>query len=176
MKRLIIILLFSSAFASGFPQELKQESEVASVVMSAKREVLILAPNLYSKEVANAVRRVLVEGQTPVRILADARLIAERSGFVATLSLLAMKTATKPARPIEVRVLERIDRATLVVDGSRSVIGPLVTERWTIGLRPTYFSASTEEAGRRVSIFKRNWANAKPWSFSIQNPRFTPKR
>jgi hypothetical protein len=177
MKRLLAIaLLLSSALASSFPQELKQESEVASVILSAKREVLILAPNLYSKEIANAVRRVLVEGQTPVRILADSRLIGGRSGFVATLSLLALKTAAKPARPIQVRVIEGIDRAVLVVDGSRSVAGPLVTERWTIGLQPTYFSASAEEAGRRVNVFKRNWPRAKPWSFTIQNPRFTPKR
>jgi hypothetical protein len=177
MKRLsIVAVLLSTALASGFPQELKAESDVASVIMSAKREVLILAPNLYSKETANAVRRVLVEGQTPVRILADANFIGARSGFVATLSLLATKTTTKPARPVEVRLLEGIDRAVLVVDGSRSVTGPLVTERWTIGLRPTYFSASVEDAQRRVAAFSRNWAKAKPWSFKIQNPSFKPKR
>ncbi|NJK43091.1 MAG: hypothetical protein HC933_01440 [Pleurocapsa sp. SU_196_0] len=176
MRKLVFcILLLGTAFASSVPRELKTEAEVASVILSARREVLIVAPNLYSREIANAVRRVLVEGQTPVRILADSSLVSQRGGFVATLALLSTKTPSKPARPIEVRVLEGIDRANLVVDGSRTVSGPLVTETWTIGLLPTYFTADTSEAQRRLEVFKRNWAKAKPWSYSIQNPRFKPK-
>ena len=171
----LILLLLGTALASSVPKALKTEAEVASVILSARREVLIVAPNLYSREIANAVRRVLVEGQTPVRILADSSLVTQRGGFVATLALLATKTASKPARPIEVRLLEGIDRANLVVDGSRTVSGPLVTETWTIGLLPTYFSADPSEARRRFEVFNRNWTKAKPWSYTIRNPRFKPK-
>ena len=121
------VILFCSSLAAplNIPLELRGEEDVAKIILAARDHVFVLAPQLHSAVIANALRKVAVEGGVRVLILCDTGRLEERSGYIAALSKLQERK-----RPLEVRSLRGINTSTLVVDDTRMVIGPLVSERW----------------------------------------------
>jgi hypothetical protein len=164
---LLLISGFNLASASSLPITLEREEQVANVVLTARAEVRVIAPLLRSSIVTNALRRVLVEHHVRVLILADADLIQDRSSYIPALSVLASRH-----HPVQVRLLRGITRAVLIVDQARVMLGPLVTEPATFGLKPTRLLMDTTEARVQTKAFQSQWQRAKPWSLELQNPRF----
>lgn len=170
MKRAILALsaLSSLAIAGGLPVALERASDVATVIASARRQVLVLAPSLRARAVADALRRALVEGGVKLLILCNADLVGERSSFVPMLSVLRARGHT-----VEVRVLREINRAVLVVDEARAVFGPLMAEPESFNLKPTRLVNDPSEAQGQARAFSAQWQRATRWMYTIQPPRFT---
>jgi hypothetical protein len=167
---LTLLLLCSSLAAPlNIPLELRSEEDVAKIILAARDHVFVLAPQLRSAVVANALRKVAVEGGVRVLILCDTGRLEERSGYIAALSKLQERQ-----RPLEVRSLRGIVVSTLVVDDTRMVIGPLVSERWTYGLEATRLTLEPREASRQSKYFWTQWQRGKPWVFKVSNPTFSP--
>ena len=155
------------ASASSLPIELRDEGEVAQVVLAAQRTVFISVRQFHNRAVADALRRAVVERGVRVLILCDGRYILERGGFIAGLSLLQSRY------PLEIRVLRGVPNATLTVDENRSVIGPLIAEPWTFGLPTTRLDLEPRLALERTQRFWTVWRRAKPWTYQIKNPSFS---
>jgi hypothetical protein len=169
MRFILALLLISSLVqANSIPIELHSENDVAKIVLSTRAQVFVLAPQLHSKVVANALRRIAVEDHVRVLILCDASLITDRSSFIPALSYLQQRR-----HPIEVRLLKRISQSSLIVDDARAVFGPLVMESWTYGLKPTRLVLDTTQSLEQSKHFWAQWKRAKPWRFETNNPRFT---
>jgi hypothetical protein len=160
-------VLSSLAFSSGIPVRLDHASEVAQVAASSRREILILAPSLRSRAVANALRKAVIEGGVSLQILCDASLVNERSSFIPMLSMLHERKHN-----FTVRVLKRINRAVMVVDQSRAVFGPLVAEPDSFGLNPTRLVTDALEVQAQARVFRAQWQRATPWTFTIKAPSF----
>jgi hypothetical protein len=165
----LLLLCSSLAALLNIPLELRGEEDVAKIILAARDHVFVLAPQLRSSIVANALRKVAVEGGVRVLILCDTNRLDEHSGYIAALSKLQERQ-----RPLEVRSLRGIVVSTLVVDDTRMVIGPLVSERWTYGLEPTRLTLEPREASRQSKYFWTQWRRGKPWVFKVSNPTFSP--
>ena len=167
---LTLFLLCSSLAAPlNIPLELRSEEDVAKIILAARDHVFVLAPQLRSSIIANALRKVAVEGGVRVLILCDTGRLEEQTGYIAALSKLSERK-----RSLEVRSLLGIHTSTLVVDDTRMVIGPLVSERWTYGLEPTRLTLEPREALRQSKYFWTQWRRGKPWVFKVSNPTFSP--
>jgi hypothetical protein len=169
MRRIVLALsVFSSlAFSSGIPVRLDHASEVIQVVASSRREILILIPSLRSRAVANALRRAVVEGGVSLEILCDASLVNERSSFIPMLSMLHERKHN-----VTVRVLRGVNRTLLVMDQSRAVFGPLVSEPDSFGLQPTRLITDALEAQVQARAFRSQWQRATPWTHTVKSPSF----
>jgi hypothetical protein len=169
MKRTLLTLsaLSSLAFAGSLPVTLERSADVAEVITSAHTQVLVLAPSLRARVVADALRRALVEGGVRILILCDADLIAERSSFVPMLSVLRDKY------PVEVRLLRGVTRAALITDDSRAVFGPLIAVPESRGLQPTRLLNEPTESRAQAQWFMAQWKRATPWTYRVPAPRYT---
>jgi hypothetical protein len=116
VKILLAALLTSSTLGrpSNPPLVLESEADVARVIASASREVLLFAPSLRSRVVANAIRRSAVENGVRVFVVADVASVEQRSSFLPALSILRA-----PAR-VQVRLRRGVSSAWLVVGKSSS--------------------------------------------------------
>jgi hypothetical protein len=169
MRRIVLALsiLSSLAFSSGIPVRLDHASEVAQVIASSRREILILIPSLRSRAVATALQKAVVEDGVSLEILCDASLVNERSSFIPTLSMLQQRK-----RDVTVRVLRGVNLTLLVVDQSRAVFGPLVSEPDSFGLQPTRLITDALEARVQARAFRSQWQKATPWTYTIKSPSF----
>jgi hypothetical protein len=170
VKFVVVVLLVLSGlgYATGIPVVLEREADVARVITAARHEVLVTAPSLRSRAVANALREAVVQSGVRVLILCDAKQVAEPSSFVPALSLLKGR-----GLQLEVRVLRGVRRANLIVDGTRVVFGALVAAPWTYGLEPTRLVMDAAEAQTQTRAFFAQWKWAAPWAHTIRPPRFT---
>jgi hypothetical protein len=169
MKRIVLALLVLSslAFSSGIPVTLERSSDVTQVIVSSRREVLLLVPSLRSRVVANALRKAVVEGGVSLEILCDARLVNERSSFIPMLSTLHQRKHN-----VMVRLLRGMSRAVLIIDESRAVFGPLVSEPDSFGLQPTRLITDALEAQVQARAYRSQWQKATPWTYKIKSPSF----
>ena len=164
----ILLLAFTCvARASSVPIELQDENDVARVILATQRTLFVIAPQLRSHPIADALRRAAVERGARVLILCDTHHVLERGGYVAGLSLLRQRF------PLEVRVLQGISSQTLIADESRSVTGPLIADPWTFGQTATRLDLERSVALERAGRFWVMWKRAKPWVYRIQNPSFS---
>ena len=163
----LLAALACLARASSLPIELRDEGAVANVILAAQKTVFVIAPQLRSRTMTDALRRAAVERGVRVLILCDAALTLERGGYAAALSLLYKRY------PLEVRVLRRVSNQTAVVDQNRSVTGPLIANVWTFGLRPTRLDLEPSFARERARRFWTQWQRAKPWVYQVKNPSFS---
>jgi uncharacterized protein YllA (UPF0747 family) len=169
MRRIVLALsvLSSLAFSSGIPVRFDHASEVAQVIASSRREVLMLVPSLRSRVVANALRKAVVEAGVSLEILCDTSLVNERSSFIPMLSMLHERKHN-----VTVRVLRGVNRTLLVVDQSRAVFGPLVSESDSFGLNPTRLVTDALEVRYQTRVFRSQWQKATPWTYTVQPPSF----
>lgn len=169
MRRIVLALsvLSNLALSSSIPVRLDHASDVAQVIASSQHEILILVPSLRSRDVANALRKAVVEGGVSLEILCDASLVNERSSFIPMLSMLHERK-----HDVTVRVLRGVNRATLIVDESRAVFGPLVSEPDSFGLQPTRLVTDEFEAKAQTRAFKTQWQRATPWTYTVKSPSF----
>jgi hypothetical protein len=169
MKRIVLALLLLSSFAysNGIPVRLDHAAEVAQMVASSRHEILILAPSLRSRVVANALRKAVVEGGVSLEILCDTSLVNERSSFIPMLSMLQQRKHN-----VTVRVMRSVNRTLLVMDQSRAVFGPLVSEPDSLGLQPTRLITDAPEAQAHGRAFRARWQIARPWTYTVKSPSF----
>jgi hypothetical protein len=169
MRRIVLALsvLSSLAFSGGIPVSLDHASDVVQVVASSRREILILIPSLRSRAVANALRRAVVEGGVSLEILCDASLVNERSNFIPMLTMLHERKHN-----VTVRVLRGVNRVVLILDESRAVFGPLVSEPDSFGLQPTHLVTDALEARTQTKVFRSQWRRATPWMYTLKSPSF----
>lgn len=169
MRRIVLTLsvLSSLALSSGIPVRLDHASDVGQVIASSRREILMLVPNLRSQAVANALRKAVVEGGISLEILCDTSLVGERSSFIPMLSMLRERN-----RDVTVRVLRGVNRAVLIIDESRAVFGPLVSEPDSFGLQRTRLITDAPEAQAYARQFRAQWKRATPWTYKVQSPSF----
>jgi hypothetical protein len=169
MRRIVFALsvLSSLAFSNGIPVTLERSSDVTQVIASSRRKVLMLVPSLRSRAVANALRKAVVEGGVSLEILCDASLVNERSSFISMLSMLHQRNHN-----VTVRVLRGVNRTLLVVDESRAVFGPLVSEPDSFGLQPTRLVTDALEAQVQAQAFRAQWHRATPWTYTVKSPSF----
>jgi hypothetical protein len=163
----ILLLVFTCiARSSSLPIVMRDENDVARVILGSQRTLFVIAPQLHSRSTADALRTAAVERGVRVLILCDARRVLERGGYVASLSLLTQRF------PIQIRVLQGISSLLLIADESRSVTGPLIADAWTFGQSPTRLDLERSVALERAGRFWSSWKRAKPWSYRVQNPSF----
>lgn len=169
MRRIVFALsvLSSLAFSSGILVRLDHASEVAQVISSSQHEILILVPSLRSRAVANALRKAVVEGGVSLEILSDASSVSERSSFIPMLSMLHQRKHN-----VTVRVLRGVNRATLIVDESRAVFGPLISEPDSFGFQPTRLVTDALEVQVQAQAFRAQWKRATPWTYTLKAPSF----
>jgi hypothetical protein len=169
MKRIVraLLVLSSFAYSNGIPVRLDHASEVAQVIASSRREILILAPSLRSRAVVNALRKAVVESGVSLEILCDESLVNERSSFISMISMLHQRNYN-----VTVRVLRGVNRTLLVVDKSRAVFGPLVSEPDSFGLQPTRLITDALEVRYQTRVFRAQWKRATPWTYKVQSPSF----
>jgi hypothetical protein len=169
MRRIVFALsvLSSLAFSSDIPVKLDYASDVAQVIASSRREILVLAPNLRSRIVANALRKAVVESGVSLEILCDASLLNERSSFIPMLSMLHERK-----HHVTVRVLRDVNRTLLIVDQSRAVFGPLVSEPDSFGSQPKRLATDVLEAQVQARTFRVQWQRATLWTYTIKSPSF----
>jgi hypothetical protein len=169
MRRILLTLfvLSSLAFSNGIPVRLDHNSEVAQVIASSQHKISILVPNLRSRAVATALRKAVVEAGVSLEILCDASLVNERSNFIPLLSMLH-----KRKHNVTVRVLRGVNRTLLVVDQSRAVFGPLVSEPDSFGLQPTRLITDALEVRYQTREFRSQWQKATPWTYTLKSPSF----
>ena len=162
------LVMFGISVSGGIPIKLEHSAEVAQTITSARQRILILVPSLRSRAVADALRKLIVEGGVHLQILCDASLMAERSNFIPMISLLRNRKQN-----VEVRVLRGVNRVVLIVDESRAVFGPLVAEPESISLKITRLINDATEAKLQVRAFEVQWKRATPWRYQIQAPIFS---
>ena len=169
MKKIVLALsVFSGlALSSSIPTKLDHASDVAQVIASSRHEILILVPSLRSRAVANALQKAVVEGGVSLVILYDESSVNERSSFIPMLSILHQRKHN-----VTVRVLRGINRALLIIDESRAVYGPLVSEPDSFGLQPTRLVTDTLETRTQARAFKVQWRRATPWTYTVKSPSF----
>ena len=70
----LLAALACLARASSLPIELRDQGAVANVILAAQKTVFVIAPQLRSRTVTDALRRAAVERGVRVLILCDAAL------------------------------------------------------------------------------------------------------
>lgn len=146
------------AVAQTATQTLESPKIVGGVLYTGTQEILFVAPSVRSKEVADGLRRAAVERGTPVFIIADAGLVAERAGFLSGLSLV---------NNVQVRLLRGVAQPSAVVDRKLLISGlllfdipsPLTTKR-------TEARTDPRAIGDAVRWFTNAWKLAKPYKYS----------
>jgi hypothetical protein len=156
------LLLSMPVLASppGYAQEdrlLTTQAEVAQLIAAATKEVMLTAPALRSRVVAEALREAIVVRGVEVYLLVSPAGVEERASYAMSLSLAGAHVG-----------VGSVDTAYLVVDRQLTVTGPLVGEleavqRVTV-TRSSGDLAYTQEV---VGWFYRAFSAAQPYELNL---------
>ncbi|RIH90722.1 hypothetical protein Mterra_00216 [Calidithermus terrae] len=128
--------------------------QVAALIDQAQRQVVYVAPGLYSPPVAQALHRAAVQRGVQVLVLLEASQVNEPSSYGAALAFLA------PERPLFVRVVQAVRTAPrLLLDSRVLVEGPLVAGD-AFDPRPTALTRDYVRLAVEVDRFNRTWEKA----------------
>lgn len=138
--------------------------ELVRLIDQAKRQVVLVAPSLYSSPIASALHRAAVQRGVQVLLLLEAEGINQPSSYGAALSFLA------PERPLYVRVVRAVLlEPRLLLDSRLLVSGPLVAGD-TFSERPTQVSRRFTDLALEVDRFNRVWQQApscRPTAYTL---------
>ena len=160
MRYLIIYLLLTPALAqtdwvppppSG-AQVLSTSADVVQTLGAASQEVMLAAPLLRSKEVADALRIALVERGVPVFILAPAEGVEDPASYLMSLALTGASVGVAP-----------VDEAFIIIDRTVLVQGPLLSGETVLpGRTPeqTYYVDDPNRAAPFVESFYQSYSAA----------------
>ena len=151
----LLLSLLATAWVP--PGALTTPQGVASQLERANEQLLVLAPNVFSKPTAEAIRRAAAERGVRVFVLVSPAWVEAPGSFVASLSLI---------EGVQVRLAE-VERRFVVVDtgGAAFVIeGGLVGEgSRRFDERPTYALADPPAVAARAELFMGVWQGAVPY-------------
>lgn len=138
---------------------LESPKVVGGVLYAGTQEILLVAPSVRSKEVADGLRRAAVERGTPIFIIADASLAGERAGFLPGLSLLGN---------VQVRLLRGVVQPSAVVDRKLLISGLLLFDIPSpLETRLTEARTDPRAINDAVRWFTKAWKLAKPYKYSL---------
>jgi hypothetical protein len=178
----LVFLLALGMIARADAFRVDSDRQVAAIMGSARREVVLMIPDLRSAEVYNALKTVLISDRLKVRVLTNASTVMNGANRIAALSLLGLEIKNPPgdlketaqAYDLQVRVLSGIRERFALVDGGQLMRGPVVGEPPAIGQARTWLITEPSEVERFRTHFNTNWARAKPWVYRI--PRSVIRR
>ncbi len=175
MRGMLVGLLLVGGFARADAFRIDTDQQVAAIINSARRDVVLMIPDLRSSEVYNALRTVLINNRLKVRVLTDASTVTNGANRMAALSLLGLEIRNPPgelkqtalAFDVQVRVLSGIRERFALIDGHALMRGPVVGEPPTIGQGRTWLITEAGDVERFRALFNTNWGRAKPWVYRI---------
>lgn len=151
----LIMLVLTSAWAQ--PEPLTDAQQVVAQLGRAHEQLLIVAPSLFSKPIAEALRRAAAERGVQVFVLVSPAWVEAPGSYVASLALLD---------GVQVRLAET-DRRFAVVDmhdDAFVIEGGLVSEsQRRFDERPTYALADPQDVSDRAGHFTQLWRSAIPY-------------
>jgi hypothetical protein len=152
---------FVTAQSAGRP--LESPKAVGSVLYTGTQEILLVAPSVRSKEVADGLRRAATERGTPIFILADARFIEERAGYLPGLSLV---------KNVQIRLLRGVQTSQAIVDRKLLISGPLLFDIANpLETKPTEALTETRRVNAAINWFAGAWKAAKPYTYRPPNTK-----
>ena len=110
------LLLLVAISALGAAQEVASSADIATLLDGATQEVLLAAPKMRSRAVAEALREALVVRGVDVYLLLPDATVDERASYALGLGLAGAA----------VRLSEAVGEPFVVIDRATLVIGPLV--------------------------------------------------
>lgn len=152
----MLLTLAGTATLTAHAQPLRSVEAVVGFIDAATSHVLLVSPTLYSRPVADAIRRAAVERGVTVQILVEASHVEDPAAYVAGLSRLAR---------VEVRVVQRIQDAALLSDGRYLLRGPLVWKVPAPAEAPDTELADLQDGSPELVTLRR-WLRqvAKAWA------------
>lgn len=152
---MLAMLVLTPAWAQA--DALATSQQVVAQLDRAHEQMLLLAPSLFSRPVAEAVRRAAAERGVAVFVLVAPAWVEAPGSYVASLALLS---------GVQVRLTET-ERRFVVVDGDDDAFvieGALVSEsQRRFDERPTYALADPREVQARAALFTQVWSAATPY-------------
>lgn len=157
---LLVIPLLATACAQ--PSAITTPRQVVSQLGRANAQLLVVAPSVFSKPTAEAIRRAAAERGVQVFVIVSPRWVEAPGSYVASLSLI---------EGIQVRLAETERRFVVVDVGEAAFVieGGLVSEgsrRFDEG--PTYALADPLEVAARAELFMGVWQGAVPYTSFIR--------
>jgi phosphatidylserine/phosphatidylglycerophosphate/cardiolipin synthase-like enzyme len=156
---LLVIPLLATAWAQ--PSAITTPQQVVSQLDRANVQLLVVAPSVFSKPTAEAIRRAAAERGVQVFVIVSPRWVEAPGSYVASLSLI---------EGVQVRLAETERRFVVVDVGEAAFVieGGLVSEgsrRFDEG--PTYALADPLEVASRAGLFTDVWQGAVPYTSFI---------
>lgn len=151
----LTVTLLATAWAQ--PDALATSQQVVAQLDRANEQMLMMAPSVFSKPIAEAVRRAAAERGVQVFVLVSPAWVEAPGSYIASLALLG---------GVQVRLAVTERRFVVVdVDSDAFVIeGGLVSEAARrFDERPTYALADPQEVQDRAALFTRVWRAATPY-------------
>lgn len=175
MQRMAMALLLGLAgglTVGAHAQPLRSTEAVVGFIEAATRHVLLVSPTLYSRPVADAIRRAAVERGVTVQIPAEAARVEDPAAYLAGLSRLPR---------VEVQLIGRVNDAALVSDGCYLLRGPLV---WTTPA-PVEATDTTlvdlQQEGPEMPVIRewlsqvaQAWPRAGPYVYQVRGHLLKP--
>jgi hypothetical protein len=173
--KLIGFLLSISMFARAESFRVDSAQQVAAVITSARRDVVLMIPDLRSVEVYNALKTVLINNRLKVRVLTNASMVMNGANRIAALSLLGLEIKNPPSDlkqtsvsfDVQIRVLSGLTERFALIDGQKLMRGPVVGELPAIDQGRTWLITEPSDVERYRTHFNTNWTRAKPWVYLI---------
>lgn len=159
MKWAVVALLFTTAWTTAWaqPDTLTTPQEVVGQLGRAHDQLLIMTPGLYSKAVAEALRRAAAERGVEVFIVVSPAWAEAPGSYVASLALVS---------GVQVRLAETTRRFVVVDVGDDAFViaGGLVGEAARrFDERPTYALAEPRAVQTHAGLFTETWDAAIPY-------------
>jgi hypothetical protein len=166
MRHLPVVLLSCFLLSTALAQQaLGSAEKVGQVLFSATKEIMIIAPSIRSKAVADAIRRAAVDRGVTIYILADAAFITEPAGYLGGLSRLPK---------VQVKLMRGIpdNEVKAVIDRQVIVQGPLLVDVSSpLNTKPTTALQSPQKSNNAAARFIQIWQKAKVYRYQIPKPR-----
>lgn len=143
----------------GMAQEqgtLNRLEEVVGLIEQAQRQIVLVAPGLYSPAIATALHKAAVQRGVQVLLLLEIDSINRPSSYAAAFGFLA------PEKPLYVRAVRAVRLSPRLLLDSRVLIsGPLVMGDG-LAAEPTRLSTRFTDLAVEIDRFNRIWQQAPP--------------
>lgn len=147
----VVAFALLSTLAWAQPLDAQQ---VAQSIWSAQQQVVLMAPNLSSRTVAEALRIAVTERGVRVFILCHPHSVNQPSSFLAALSLLPN---------VSIRLYSPIGGEWILLDQHTLIQGPLTHQNPQPWLAPTLQNRNPQQVQSAYLGFLQAWPQATPY-------------
>ena len=156
---ILVALGITPAFAQ-LPKAL-EPTELLAALESTPSQLLVVAPTVANREIADALRRAATQRGTRVFIVASPELVEASYSYVPSLALLAH---------VQVR-LGRVERSFIVAGRGEAALLIEGVQVGAIAAAPdqpsTYSSREASLVGERARLFTSLWRAARPYHTAL---------